>query len=380
MMRGVSIIGVGMTPFGKHPERSLSEIAWPAVKQALVDAGVERREIGAAWAGTGLGGPLVGQRVLGPLGMTGIPVTNVENACSSGSTALHAAVHAVASGAYDVAMALGAEKLSRFGGGTIPLEKDDWEVRNGMVMPALYAMRARRYMHEYGAEPRHFALVSVKSRRNGVHNADAQMRTEVTLEEVLHSRMIADPLTLLQCCPTGDGAAAVIVASTGVAARYSRKPVNVIASCLSSGVYTTGNRDMTTPTITVESAKRAYEEAGVGPEDIDVAEVHDAFSSAEIFYYEALGFCGKGEGVHLIESGATHIGGRIPVNPSGGLLSKGHPIGATGAAQVVEIVRQLRGDCGARQVGGARIGITHATGGGITGFDHGACSIHILAA
>jgi benzoylsuccinyl-CoA thiolase BbsB subunit len=285
---------------------------------------------------------------------------------------------AVGSGAFDVVLVIGVEKLTKFGGGTLPLDEDDWEVRLGLSMPALYAMRAQRYMHDYGVKPAQIAGVSVKNRKNGTLNPDAQMRKEVTVEEVLASRMIAEPFTLLQCCPTGDGAAAIILASDKVARQFRSDPIQVRASHLNSGRFMSGFRDMTSPEITVRGAKETFEESGLGPEDIDVAEVHDAFSIAELLYYEAFGFCPRGHGVELLESGATKIGGRIPINPSGGLLAKGHPVGATGAAQVVEIVRQLRGEAGPRQVEGAQVGLTHATGGGISGFDHGACSIHIF--
>jgi benzoylsuccinyl-CoA thiolase BbsB subunit len=200
----------------------------------------------------------------------------------------------------------------------------------------------------------------------------------VTVEEVLASRMVSEPFTLLQCCPTGDGAAAIVLASDRIAKQIRGDAVRVRASHVTSGRFMTGFRDMTSPEITVRGAKETYDEAGLGPEDIDVAEVHDAFSIAELLYYEAFGFCARGEAPHMLTSGATGIGGTIPVNPSGGLLAKGHPVGATGAAQVVEIVRQLRGEAGPRQVEGAKIGLTHATGGGISGFDHGACSIHIF--
>ena len=287
-------------------------------------------------------------------------------------------VMAVSSGAYDVVLVIGVEKLTKFGGGTLPLDEDDWEVRLGLTMPALYAMRAQRYMHDYGVSLKDVAGVSVKNRKNGALNPDAQMRKEVSVDEVLASRMIADPFTLLQCCPTGDGAAAIILASSAVARELSRDPIEVRASHLTSGRFMSGFRDMTSPEITVRGARETFEESGLGPEDIDVAEVHDAFSIAELIYYEAFGFCPRGEGAALLRSGATSIGGRVPINPSGGLLAKGHPVGATGAAQVVEIVRQLRGHAGARQVENAKVGMTHATGGGISGFDHGACSIHIF--
>lgn len=377
-MKGVSVIGVGMIPFGKYPDTNITDLGWPAVKAAIKDSGIDARRIQAVYSGTARGGAMVGQRIMGRLGLAGLPIVNVENACSSSSSAMAQGVMAVSSGAYDVVLVIGVEKLTKFGGGTLPLDEDDWEVRLGLTMPALYAMRAQRYMHDYGVSLKEVASVSVKNRKNGALNPDAQMRKEVSVEEVLASRMIADPFTLLQCCPTGDGAAAIILASNAVAKQLSQNPIEVRASHLTSGRFMSGFRDMTSPEITVRGAREIFEESGLGPEDIDVAEVHDAFSIAELIYYEAFGFCARGDGAALLQSGATSIGGRIPINPSGGLIAKGHPVGATGAAQVVEIVRQLRGQAGARQVEGAKVGMTHATGGGISGFDHGACSIHIF--
>lgn len=378
-MRGVSVIGVGMIPFGKYLDRSLADIGWPAVKAAISDAGIKAANIEAAFCGTALGGMMAGQRILARLGITGIPVANIENACSSSSTALRQGVMAIRSGEYDVVLVIGVEKLSKFGGGTLPLEEEDWEVSQGMVMPALYAMRANRYMHDFGLRPEQLAMVAVKNRAHGAQNPDAQMRKPVTVDEVMNSRPIADPFTLLQCCPTGDGAAAIVLSASSIAPRFRKDGIQVRASDLTSGKFLPGYRDMTTPEITVRGAREAYEEAGLGPEDVNVAEVHDAFTIAELLYYEAFGFCERGEAGALLESGATTLGGRVPFNPSGGLLAKGHPIGATGAAQVVEIVRQLRGEAGARQVMDAKVGLSHATGGGISGFDHGACSIHIFS-
>ena len=377
-MREVSVIGAGMVRFGKFRDKTLAEIAWPAVKQAIDEAGVAKADIEAAYCGTALGGMMSGQRILKAIGLTGLPIVNVENACSSSSSAFREAWIAVASGLYDVALAIGVEKLTKFGGGTLPLETEDFEVAHGMVMPALYGMRAKRYMHDHGLTAEQLAKVAVKAHDHGALNEDAQYRNRITVDEVMAARPIADPFTLLHCCPSGDGAAALVIAADSVAARYSSKPVRVLASELASGKYMTGFRDMTTPEITVRGAGEAYEMAGIGPGDVDVAEVHDAFTIAELLYYEALGFCDKGDAAGLLEDGETSLGGRIPVNPSGGLLSKGHPVGATGAAQMVEIVRQIRGECGARQVEGARVGLTHCTGGGISGFDHGACSIHIF--
>ena len=378
-MREVAIIGVGMIKMGKFPDRLLSGMGREAVLSAMKDAGVRREEVQVGACGTLHGGSLLGQRIFKDLGMTGMPISNMENACSSGSSALRECWLGIASGLYDMAIAVGAEKLSALGGGTLPLEREDLEVSQGMVMPALYAMRARRYMADCKATSEHLAKVVVKSRKNASMNPLAHFTKPTTVEEVLNSRMIADPLTLFQCCPTVDGAAAAVLCSKEKATKYTSRPVSIKASVLVSGKFESGFRDMTTPEITLRASKMAYETAGIGPQDIDVAEVHDAFSIAELLYYEALGFCGHGEAIRLIDEGATDIDGRIPVNPSGGLISKGHPVGATGLAQLSEIVWQLRGQAGPRQVKNAKVGMTHCTGGGIYGLDHGACSIHIVS-
>ena len=378
-MRDVAVIGVGMTKIGKFPDRMLSAMGREAVLAAIKDAGIPPKEIQAAYSGNLLGGSLLGQRIFKDLGITGIPINNMENACSSGSSALREAWLGVASGLYNMAVAVGSEQLSALGGGTLPLGMEDLEANEGMVMPALYAMRARRYMANYGATPEHLAKVVVKSRRCASRNPYAQFKKETTVAEVLNSRMIADPLTLFMCCPTGDGAAAAILCSADKARKYSSHPIWIKGSVLVSGKFINGFRDMTTPEITVRASKMVYEMAGLGPKDVSLAEVHDAFSIAELLYYEALGFCGPGEAPRLLEEGATDIDGRIPVNPSGGLISKGHPTGATGLAQATEIVTQLRGQAGARQVKNAKVGLTHCTGGGIYGMDHGACSINIFA-
>jgi benzoylsuccinyl-CoA thiolase BbsB subunit len=378
-MREVAIIGAGLVPFGKYPEKTLADIAWPAVKQAVQDSGIKKKDIEAVYCGTALGGMMSGQRIMKKVGLTGLPIINVENACSSSSTAFREAWIAVAAGVYDAALVIGVEKLTKFGGGTLPLEKEDFEVSHGLVMPALYAMRARRYMHEFGLTEDQLAMVSVKARKHGGLNPDAQFRDPVTIEQVKQARPVADPMTLFHCCPSGDGAAAVVICSAEKARQFTTSPVRVLGSEINSGKYMTGYRDMTSPEITVRGAEQLYEEAGIGPEDVDLAEVHDAFAIAELLYYEALGFCARGDAAKLLEDGETSLGGRIPVNPSGGLLAKGHPIGATGVAQIVEIVRQLRGQCGDRQVEDAKVGLTHCTGGGISGFDHGVCSIHLFA-
>jgi acetyl-CoA acetyltransferase len=376
-LREVSVIGVGMSRFGKQPEISIADLAQGPILDSLEDAGVAGGKVQAAYCGSVFGGSCLGQKVLKGIGMSSIPILNVENACSSGSSAFREAWLAVASGMHDVTLAFGVEKLTALGGGAYPLS-DDIEADQGVLMPAVYAMRARRHMMEYGTTIEQLAKIAVKNHHNSVHNPRAQYRREYTLEEVLNSRMIADPLSILHCCPSGDGAAAVVLAATEVARGFCGKPVKVRASVLQSGLFKNDFRDMTKSDLSYRTAAAAYEMAGLGPDDIDVAEVHDAFTIGELMYYEALGFCAPGDGGRLIDEEATQITGRIPVNPSGGLLSKGHPVGATGVAQIVEIVSQLRGNCGERQVAGAKIGLTHCTGGGVAGFDHIACTIHVF--
>lgn len=377
-MSKVYVIGTGMIAFGKYPDRTLADIGWPSLREALLEAKVKPDSLDAIYCGTALGGMLAGQRVAKALGLSGMPIINVENACSSSSSAMAQAFNAISSGRFDTVAIVGVEKLTKFGGGTLPLEAEDWENRQGMVMPALYAMRANRYMHEYGLTAKQLAEVSVKSHDHGVLNPLAQIRKRVTLEEVMGARPVAGPFTLWHCCPTGDGSAAVILASEKVARQVKPDAVRIAASEVTSGKYTNGYRDMTTAELTVRGSHEAYEMAGIGPDDVDVAEIHDAFTIAELMYYEAFGWAKPGEAYRLLSSGATSLGGKIPVNPSGGLLSRGHPVGATGTAQAVEIVRQLEGRAGKHQVEGAKVGVTHATGGGVAGFDHGACSIHIF--
>ena len=373
----IYVLGAGMVPFGKHADIPLSMLAAGAVNAALADAGIDSEEIGATYMGTQWGGSMVGQRALKNTGMLGMPIVNVENACSSGSTALHLARMAVAAGVYEACLVIGADQLSKQAG-PLPRHPEDFDGSLGMSPPALYATRARRYMHDHKVGAEDLALVCVKNRRHALHNGNAYFRTEVTVDEVLRSRMVSDPLTLLQCCARADGAAALIVGNESLARKAQHAPIRILASQLCSGRYRADFRDMTSPEITVRCAKAAYQEAGIGPSDLHLAEVHDAFSVAELLYYEALGFCDRGEAASLLRDGTTTLGGRLPVNVSGGLMAKGHPPGATGVAQVVDAVQQLRGAAGKRQVAGARNALTHCTGGGVSGLDHGACTIHIL--
>jgi benzoylsuccinyl-CoA thiolase BbsB subunit len=374
--RPVYVIGVGMTTFTRHRDRTFESLGQEAVRRAVADSGLEPATVGEVFCGTGFGGIASGQRVLRDLGLTGPPITNVENACSSGASAFRLAVRAVASGEVETALAFGVEHLSSLGGGTLPLPRSDVEAGAGLVAPALYALRAQRYLEATGADAKHLAMVAVKARRHGALNPYAHFRDAVTADEVLAARMIADPLTLLMCCPTSDGAAAAVVTADPGAGAGPR--IAVAASALCSGIEEDHGRDMSWSETTARAAALAYERSGIGPGDVDVAEIHDAFAINELMYYESLGFCEKGEAASLLEAGETSLGGRIPVNPSGGLLCRGHPVGATGVAQICEAAWQLRGTAGDRQVDGARVALTHTTGGGVSGLDHVACAIHLL--
>jgi len=379
-MQDIYITGGAMTRFARHPGVKAPELAQQAILRALDDAGVAKDEVQAIYCANVLGGMILGQLAVRDLGFDGIPVYNVENACASGATAVHLARHALLAQQYDTVLVFGIEQLTALGGGTIPLQRNDHKTdlyaTAGMVLPAVYAMRGTRFLHERDAAPADLAAVAVKNRFHGSLNEFAQQRSETTVEEVLASRMIAEPLTLLQCCPSQvDGAAAVVLSRRrGGAAR----PVRVLSSVVVSGKRERADDDILDAEITARAARQAYERAGVAPSEVDVVELHDAFTIAELLYYEALGLAAPGEAVPLLRSGATRLGGRVPVNPSGGLLAKGHPLGATGVAQMVEVLWQLQGRAGARQVEGARIGLTQCTGGGIAGVDHAASSVHLL--
>jgi acetyl-CoA acetyltransferase len=374
------IRGVGMTPFGRHANVLAPELAQRAILAALSDAQMSLDDIQAIYCANVFGGMILGQVIVRDLGLKGIPVYNVENACASGATAVHLARHALRAQEYDNVLVFGIEQLTQLGGGTIPMQRNDDKTelyaKAGMVLPAVYAMRGTRFLHEQRGTREDLAAVAVKNRFHGTLNEYAQQRTEVTLQQVLDSRMIADPLTLLQCCPSQvDGAAAVVLSSR---AGSGARPVKVMASIVQSGILEEANDDILDAEITARAARLAYEQAGVSPGDVGVVELHDAFTVAELLYYEALGLAGKGEAASLLRSGATRLGGRVPVNPSGGLLAKGHPLGATGVAQMVEVAWHLQGRAGARQAGTPTIGLTQCTGGGIAGVDHAASAVHIL--
>jgi acetyl-CoA acetyltransferase len=381
-MRDVYIIGVGMTVFGKHSDRSLRDLGGEASLVALRDAGVQPKEIEAGYCGNALGPVLqgettVGQNVFWEAGINSVPIVNVENACATGSTALHQGWLAVASGLYDMVIVAGTEKVVMPKGTFLNVGAGELEVKLGEVFPGYFALIAQKHMELYGTTREQLAKVSVKNHMNGALNPYAQFQKTFTVREVLDSPMIADPLTLYSCCPNSDGAAALILCSRKRALRARGKPVKILASVLATGAYE-NQRDFTSWKIERRAAGKAYAMASLGPEDLDVVEVHDAFTISEILHYEGLGLCRPGEGGRLIDEGITALGGRVPVNPSGGLLSRGHPVGASGVAQVVEIVWQLRGEAGKRQVEKARVGLAQIMGGNKEG-DTRACTVHIFS-
>jgi len=362
--REVVIAGVGLHPFGRFPEKPLEELARRAILEALQDAGVSYRQIQAAYFGhVYYYGMSVGEAVLRGLGLTGIPVFNVENACSSSSTAFEMAFWAVASGVYDLVLTFGAEKVPR-GPVSVTAETSPQRLLGTDHMMASYALRARRYMEEFGAPVEAFAHVAEKAHRNATLNPYAHYQKVFTIEEILNSRMIADPLTLYQCCPTSDGASAAVICGREAASRYSLnlgRLVSVAGVALQTSAYEDRKGEHL---IAARTAKEAYEMAGVGPEDVDVVQVHDAATNAGIFQLEGLGLVERGKGWVLELEGGTEINGRVPTNTDGGLQAMGHPLGATGIRMLHELVTQLRGEAGARQVEDPKVGIAENSGAG----------------
>ena len=393
-MRDVSIIGVGMTPFGKFPDSSLRDLGTAAIAEALSDARVTARDVDLVIHANAVGGLLTGQEmtrgqvVVSGTELAGKPLVNVENACASSSTGLHLALAAVRSGMYETVLVVGNEKMS--GRGTravldalmsaadverIAEFNRELTGRDGAAesfFMEVYAQETREYMHRSGATAHDFAAVAAKNSAHAVLNPKAQYRIRRTPEEVLASRQVAGPLTMLMCSPVADGAAALVVRASDHV-ENSADAIHVRASAVLTGIPGGGAESLELRTIA-----QAYEQAGLGPNDLDLVELHDAASPNELIVYEALGLCPPGDGPKLLASGATSLGGSTPVNTSGGLVSKGHPVGASGAAQIVEIVTQLRGRAGDRQVEGARVGLAENAGG----YSHpeaAACAVTILS-
>jgi len=407
----VYILGVGMIRFNKYPDKSIKQMTAEAVQALLQDVNVERKDIQAAWfsnSGWGMSQGqhcIRGQVALAPLGIQGIPITNVENACAGASTALRGAWMSVKAGLHDLVLAVGAEKVwfpeakelmfEGFMSGTDvefirPIveafradaakkareAKTEGKEKKGghSAFMDIYAMGARMHMKAYGTAQRQLAVIAAKNHYHGSLNPMAQYQMDMTVEGVLEDVLVAYPLTRSMCAPIGDGAAAALVCSEAVLKRYpGARPVRILASTLASGSLPDSGIENIGKRLSLE----AYEMAGLGPEDIDVAEVHDATAFGELLQYEELGFCPEGEGGPFAESGATRIGGKLPVNTSGGLECRGHPIGASGLAQVYELVMQLRGEAGTRQVEGARVALAE-NGGGFIGMGEAAMCVHIL--
>ncbi len=364
-MREIVILGVGMHKFGRFPEKTYWEMGRVATVNALEDAGVEWKDIQALYAGSMFAGVGVGNNILAEMGFSGIPVVNAEAACSSGPTALSNAYQAVSAGFCDLALAVAVEKQER---GMIPLTNFPlWMRLMGMAHgPGFYAQEARVHMERYGTTVEQFAKVSVKSHKNAslCPNAHYQQYGQMTIEDVLNSRMICDPLTIYMMAPVVDGAAAIVVSARDVAHKYSSKPPITVAA----SVLTSANYDRYTlqepPGMVRGAAQKAYEFAGIGPEDLDIVECQDAMASAEITSCEELGLCPDGEGGILVDEGRTEIGGDVAVNTDGGYLSRGNATGATGLAGIAEIVWQLRGEAGPRQVANPRVGLNQNFGAG----------------
>lgn len=383
----VCVVGVGHSEFGAL-DGQIPDFGGRAVREALLNAGVDNDEIEEAYVGNVASAAqvqtgVVGQVVLREVGVTGIPITRVENACASSTCAFREAYKTVKSGERDVVLAFGVEKMTG-----VPTEvaledmsgASDSEVEGpmGMTFMGVYGMRANSYMDRFGDVREELADIAVKNHENGLSNPYAHLHLEVDREDVLESRMIADPIRLLDACPMSDGAAAVVLARGEVAERLTDEPVYVDAAEVSSGHYLDSDFDYWREELDERVSEQAYKEAGIGPDDLDVVEVHDAATIGELMHYEGLGLASHGEGASLVRNGDVMADGRIPVNPSGGLKSRGHPVGATGVAQVCELFWQLRGEAGDRQVSDASIGLAQNSGGALLG-EGGVSAVTILS-
>lgn len=389
-MTATAIVGVGMTPFGRHQNTPLRALGAAAIGNALLDAGIDPSELDAVFVASTAAGVMtgqhsvVGQTVCSAAGLDGLPVYNVENACASSSTALNLATHAVASGAMRCVLVVGVEKLyspdRSMTFRAINAAADvEWATATGVdlssesvFMREVYPGRLHAYQQRHVLDSSVLAQIAVKNRAHAAFNPDAQYREPLTVEQVLQSRLVQAPITALMCSPIADGAAACIVASAD-RAQAAERPIWILASRVSMGSASPNDRSTV-----ARVASRAYTDAEIRPSDVDVAEVHDATAFSELLAYEDLGFCQPGEGARLVTEGVTALGGRLPVNPSGGLESRGHPLGATGLAQIVELTLQLQGRAGDRQVPGARVGIAETAGGFVAG-DSAAVAVTILA-
>lgn len=377
-MSDVYVVGTDMIKFGRFPDRTVPEIGAEAALLALDDAGLGIQDMQALYCGNlGEARNMVGQRILHLIGQTGVPVVNCANACATGATAFREGWIAIKAGLYDLVLAVGVEQMGRglLGGTAAPNGIPTEGLIGSGTMPSVFAQVGLEHARKYGTTREQFAKVSVKNHHHSTFNPKAMYQKETPLDEVMNAEMISYPNTKLMCSVNVDGSAAAVLCSEKKAKELGlmSRAVRVRASTLTSDPYSP--RDLVMQDFnacTRMAAQQAYEMAGVGPKDLDLVELHDCFATAEIVHYENLGLCDEGQAGRLIDSGDTAIGGRIPVNASGGLLSKGHPLGATGIANIYEVTTHLRGEAGARQVDGARIGMTHVVGMG------SACAIHIL--
>lgn len=376
-MNQAMLWGVGTSSYGRFPDQRVESLAWTAVAEAVQDAGIRPDAIDAIIVGSVFGPPGVATRIQRGLGIPSVPMWTVENACASGTAAYHEAVEAVRYGRFKCVLVLGVDQMSTLFSGAIVPEATDPEGAASLPLPGLYALQAQRYVGEFGVTPEQLATIAVKNKTNGMDNPRAQLRDTVpTVQEVLDSRMIAEPLTFLQCCPTSDGAGAAIVGGD----RGNRNDLRIEASAMVSGaLWDQRSEDVWGFASVARAAEKAFAQADRTPQEIDVLEVHDAFTIGEIITLEALGIAPRGKGAELAPSGHTTRGGAQPVNPSGGLLSRGHPLGATGMAQLAEIAWQLRGQAGPRQVARHRVGLVETMGGGAAGMDGNACVVTILS-
>ncbi len=374
-MREVAIIGVGQTKYGEHWTKSLRDLAVEAGLKAVEDAGISGRDIQAIFGGNMSAGTVVGQDHVAAIladfaGLIGndLAAMRVESACASGGAALHTGYMAVASGMYDIVLVGGVEKMTDVSSESMTdalasAADREWEVFFGATFPSLGAMMARRHMHQYGTTREQLAMIPVQCHENASYNPYAQLRNRITVEQVINAPMVADPLTLLDCSPMSDGAAAVILAPMEIAKKYTDTPIKISASTAATEYVSLHSReDITTSRANVVAARRAYKMAKKEPKDIDILEVHDAFSIIALIALEDLGFAPKGQGGRFVEEGGIAPNSDVSFNPSGGLKAKGHPVGATGVGQVVEIVHQLRKESKGLQVDG-EVGMAHNVGG-----------------
>lgn len=375
------IAGAGMVRFGKFPvEVTFERLAVGAARAAMRDANVVASNIEAVYVGHVFGGPVAGQRVATQLGLGGKPVSNHENYCASGATAIREASIAIKAGMHDVVLVIGAEKMTdRVAGGVMP-DPTDLDAINGMVMAANHGMSARRYMYDHGATREQIAAVAVKNHAHSVHNPYAQYQHPISLQQVLDARTIADPLGLYDCSPISDGAAAVVLCSPAGLKQLGITTAPRIAACaLVSGSPVKTTNSINEEDVSRRAGEQAWEYSGYGPEDIDFVEMHDCFTIAEIVRLEGLGVVPTGEGAKWTENGDTSLGGKLPVNVSGGLLSRGHPVGATGVAQICELTWQLTDRAGNRQIEGANTGLAYCKGGTVSGTDGASVTALVVA-